>query len=226
MPPPFSDDRDIEHVRKAFDLLKPGGRLVAIVSGMAGRRSRASNVSFMAWVEGLGGSIEPLPENSFKSAFRPTGVSTQMVVLDKPTTEGKATVSNRGTFDPNDPNILHSINGLSVSRSAILPHGATPKGLAIKEAELYVQTFLRRFKGANDIVLRVHRSQAGAFGPESRDKYGTINAGFDPDTNTLHLVSGNLQSLRDLRDTLQHELLVHKGLGIFSEQDEARIISA
>ena len=42
MNPPFSNDLDIEHVRKAFTHLKPGGRLVAIVSGMAGRRSRAS----------------------------------------------------------------------------------------------------------------------------------------------------------------------------------------
>ncbi len=40
------------------------------------------------------------------------------------------------------------------------------------------------------------------------------------------MVSGNLQSVRDLRETLQHELLVHKGLGIFSEQDEAAIISS
>lgn len=84
MNPPFGDRMDAAHVRRAYDMLKPGGRLVAITGeGIHFGKDRAA-AEFRDWLEEHGGVAEKLPEGSFKSAFRPTGVATRLVVVDKP----------------------------------------------------------------------------------------------------------------------------------------------
>lgn len=82
MNPPFEKNADIEHVRHAFDLLKPGGRLVAIMSPHAEFANDKKSVEFRNWVESLGGESEKLPESSFKESG--TGVNSRMVTIDKP----------------------------------------------------------------------------------------------------------------------------------------------
>ncbi len=82
MNPPFEKFQDIDHVRHAYDLLNDGGRVVAIM-GAGVNNSRSKAKEFRQWVEDLGGTIEPLPEGSFKSSFRPTGVNTVLVTVDK-----------------------------------------------------------------------------------------------------------------------------------------------
>lgn len=84
MNPPFSDRMDAVHVQHAYDLLKPGGRLVAIMGEGSFFGSDKKAVAFRDWLGAAGGSSAKLPEGSFKSAFRPTGVATRMVVIDKP----------------------------------------------------------------------------------------------------------------------------------------------
>lgn len=81
MNPPFENAADQKHVRHAFENLKPGGRLVAVMS--AGGRGREE---FDNWLSENGGYSEDLPSNSFAGAdsFRKTGVNTRMVVIDKP----------------------------------------------------------------------------------------------------------------------------------------------
>lgn len=83
MNPPFSNGMDADHVRLAFDMLKPGGRLVAITGEGIHFRSDAKARGFREWLEELGATATKLPEGSFKSAFRPTGVATRLVVIDK-----------------------------------------------------------------------------------------------------------------------------------------------
>jgi phospholipid N-methyltransferase len=83
MNPPFEKGQDIIHVRHAYDLLKPGGRLVAIMSGGIKWGISSDKVEFRTFVDLRNGMIRELPEGSFKSAFKPTGVSTVMVVLEK-----------------------------------------------------------------------------------------------------------------------------------------------
>lgn len=78
MNPPFGNDSGASHVRHAYDMLKPGGRLVAVMG--EGARGREE---FEKWLESVGGVSEPLPAGSFKSSFRPTGVATKVVVIDK-----------------------------------------------------------------------------------------------------------------------------------------------
>jgi len=83
MNPPFERGQDIDHVRHAYKLLKPGGRLVSVISVGAFNRSDRKAADFRDWFEGIAGESEPLPDGSFKDAFRSTGVSAVLVVLDK-----------------------------------------------------------------------------------------------------------------------------------------------
>lgn len=83
MNPPFSGDKDIEHVMHAFKLLAPGGRLVAIVSGMTGDRQNRTNQNFREFLDEHGIDEEKLPEGTFKASINSTGVNTKIIVLDK-----------------------------------------------------------------------------------------------------------------------------------------------
>lgn len=81
MNPPFEKQADIKHVLHAFDFLKPGGRLVSVMSSSVLFRSNKLTQEFRDFVEQQGGTIEPLPEGSFKVSG--TMVNTVVVVLDK-----------------------------------------------------------------------------------------------------------------------------------------------
>ncbi|MCJ7930340.1 LPD38 domain-containing protein [Aeromonas sp. LsrichE-8G] len=96
MNPPFSNDMDVDHVRHAYDHLKPGGRLVAIVSATAGDRQNNKNKAFREWFDGLGGSEQAMPEGSFKASLNPTDVRTKIFVIDKPANEAKPLPSPEG----------------------------------------------------------------------------------------------------------------------------------
>jgi hypothetical protein len=72
-------------VRHAYSLLKPGGKLVAIVSeGPFFGVDRRSG-EFRQWLESVGGMSEKNPEGSFAGAdaFRQTGVVTRIVEITK-----------------------------------------------------------------------------------------------------------------------------------------------
>lgn len=92
MNPPFENGQDIEHVRHAYELLEPGGRIVAIMSEGPFFRGDKKASSFREWLEGLEGVSEQLPPNSFKDSERSTGVATRIVTIDKPLE------NNRDTF--------------------------------------------------------------------------------------------------------------------------------
>jgi hypothetical protein len=83
MNPPFERGQDIEHVQHAYEQLKPGGRLVSIMSsGVFFRKDRKAE-GFRAWLDEVGGWGYPLPEGAFYTSERPTGVSTYLVIVDK-----------------------------------------------------------------------------------------------------------------------------------------------
>jgi hypothetical protein len=84
MNPPFEKNQDIDHVRHAFNLLKPEGRLVAIMAGNKHENSRNSKIiEFLQMVEEYG-YIQENEQGSFKSAFNSTNVNTIIVYLEKP----------------------------------------------------------------------------------------------------------------------------------------------
>lgn len=92
MNPPFSNGRDIEHVMHAYDLLKPGGRIVAIMGESAFFNQSKKAEAFRQWLDDKGGTSEKLPAGSFMDPSLPvnTGVSARMVVIDKADSAGSA----------------------------------------------------------------------------------------------------------------------------------------
>ncbi len=82
MNPPFENGQDITHVQHAYDLLKPGGRIVAIMGEGPFFRSDKQATGFREWLDENGGTSEKLPEGTFKESN--TGTNTRLVVIDKP----------------------------------------------------------------------------------------------------------------------------------------------
>lgn len=85
MNPPFSNSQDIDHVRHAYGLLKPDGRIVAIMGEGAFFRNDKKATEFREWLDSIGGTSEKLEEGTFtdKSLIATTGVNARMVVIDK-----------------------------------------------------------------------------------------------------------------------------------------------
>lgn len=81
MNPPFAKGQDIAHVRHAYDFLKPGGRLVAIMSEGPFFRSDRKARKFREWLDERDSVSEQLPADTFKVSG--TGVHTRLVVIEK-----------------------------------------------------------------------------------------------------------------------------------------------
>ncbi len=82
MNPPFDRGRDIDHVRHAWDFLKPGGVLVAIMSAGTEFRGDKKSVAFRKLVERVRGQSQDLPPGSFADSG--TFVNALYVKLRKP----------------------------------------------------------------------------------------------------------------------------------------------
>lgn len=80
MNPPFAKQADIAHVMHAHKFLKPGGKLVAIMSASVMFRDNKLTSDFRDFVASHGGTIERLPDNSFKDSG--TQVNTCVVTLN------------------------------------------------------------------------------------------------------------------------------------------------
>jgi hypothetical protein len=84
MNPPFDRGRDIDHAHHALRFVKPGGRLVAIMSASAEYASTPKAEAFRAQVEKLGGRFQDLPEGSFRECG--TNVNVVLLTVDKKAT--------------------------------------------------------------------------------------------------------------------------------------------
>lgn len=80
MNPPFARQADIDHVLAAARRLRPGGRLVSVMSAGTGFRENRKAVEFRAWLERHGGRFAPLPPDAFKASG--TSVQTCLVSVD------------------------------------------------------------------------------------------------------------------------------------------------
>jgi hypothetical protein len=81
--PPFESGQDILHVRHAHALLRPGGRLVSVMSTGPFFRADRKAAEFREWFDEVGGERYDLPDGAFEGAFRSTGVKTCLVVVDR-----------------------------------------------------------------------------------------------------------------------------------------------
>ncbi len=92
MNPPFErikgvGAQDVAHVQKAYDHLRPGGRLVAIMGEGAFFRKYKQETEFRDWLEDVGAHVIELPQEMFKTAG--TGVKSRLVVIDKDGSSGR-----------------------------------------------------------------------------------------------------------------------------------------
>lgn len=81
MNPPFSEEDD--HIGAAFQLLKPGGVLVAVASPKLKFHTSKRYTEFREFVEQYGGWVD-LPANTFAKELNSTGVATILITLNKP----------------------------------------------------------------------------------------------------------------------------------------------
>lgn len=77
MNPPFENKQDLAHIQRAYNLLPPGGRLVAIASN-------SINTYGAEWLATVGARVDKNPEGAFKTAFRPTSVETVTIMIKAP----------------------------------------------------------------------------------------------------------------------------------------------
>lgn len=84
MNPPFERLQDIDHVMHAIKFLKPGGRLVAIMSHSGFFRTDKKADAFRAWFELIGGRSFDIPAGAFTASG--TQIATKLIVIDKPET--------------------------------------------------------------------------------------------------------------------------------------------
>ncbi|MEM1152762.1 MAG: JAB domain-containing protein, partial [Pseudomonadota bacterium] len=110
---------------------------------------------------------------------------------------------------------LDQQRGTFYSKSATLSEDAKPRGQSKADVERAVRRFLKRYTGATPAEVRVVQRQSEWI----NDPDGIVKAGYEPETDRLTIVASNLDSARDAERTLQHELFVHKGLGLFSDSD-------
>ncbi|WP_065325829.1 methyltransferase [Tritonibacter mobilis] len=82
MNPPFSKGQDIAHVRRAYSFLKPGGRLVSIMSPGWTFRNDRKHAEFREWATAMRAEVHHVADGAFQSSG--TNVRTLIVVIDKP----------------------------------------------------------------------------------------------------------------------------------------------
>lgn len=83
MNPPFEENQDSRHVRHAYDLLEPGGVLVAIMSAGTFHRQGRVEREFRDWLARVGGTVRDNDPDAFEKSDRPTSTPTVTVKIRK-----------------------------------------------------------------------------------------------------------------------------------------------
>lgn len=79
--PPFTKNQDIDHIKKMYEVLKEGGRLVSVASPSWTFGSQKKQVEFREWLSEIGATVEELPEGTFKESG--TSIRAMLIVIDK-----------------------------------------------------------------------------------------------------------------------------------------------
>jgi 16S rRNA G1207 methylase RsmC len=80
--PPFSKNQDIDHIRKMYECLKPGGRIVTIASNHWRYSNNKKETAFREWLEELSVIPEDVPAGEFSESG--TKIATCILIIDKP----------------------------------------------------------------------------------------------------------------------------------------------
>ena len=113
-------------------------------------------------------------------------------------------------------------DGVKHSKSAVIDKKA--RGVSTRLVQFYADNFLRKYKGADDVKVSVYATQEAALGADSRARYGLVKAAFNTKENRVLLIAANMNDGRDVQSALQHEVLVHKGLGLLPQAEVSRLL--
>lgn len=80
--PPFSKNQDIDHVRQMYDCLKPGGRMVSVMSKHWTFASNRKETQFREWIKEVKAETHTIPAGAFKQSG--TMIESVIVVINKP----------------------------------------------------------------------------------------------------------------------------------------------
>ena len=83
MNPPWSGNADVRHTRRAYDMVRPGGRVVSLISMHSSFASDRVSREFRDWLVELGADTEDNPREAFVSQWQRNGIPSRMVVLHK-----------------------------------------------------------------------------------------------------------------------------------------------
>lgn len=195
MNPPFSNRRDAEHVMHAYTLLKPGGRIVAIMGEgvFFGQDKKAQE--FRDWLESVGGTSEKLPAGSFMDPSLPvnTSVNARMVVIDKPA--GDLVLPSRDDAGA----------GAKFSQGLLSQPSNAPQP-SFEAVQRFVDKFQKVAKEVLPITVVRHPGKV----PGIKAPVGTKPTGAVVDGH-IYLFADNMMSPGDVMVTVFHELF-HLGL--------------
>ncbi|MDR1981515.1 MAG: methyltransferase [Tannerellaceae bacterium] len=79
--PPFSQNQDINHIRKMYDCLNPGGRLVSVASKHWRLSNGKKEEAFRVWLTEVGAQVEGVEAGTFKDSG--TAIETCIIVINK-----------------------------------------------------------------------------------------------------------------------------------------------
>lgn len=79
--PPFSKNQDIDHIRKMYEVCKPGGRIVTIASKHWQISSNQKETEFKNWLDEIGAEVTDIDAGEFKESG--TSIATCMIIIEK-----------------------------------------------------------------------------------------------------------------------------------------------
>lgn len=214
MNPPFSDGRDIQHVQHAYNLLRPGGRIVAIMGEGAFFQSNKRAEGFREWLESVGGTTEKLPDGSFMDPSLPvnTGVAARMVVIDKP---ADAPVFRRSDLDAPAFDMQGFLGVMNQGRPAFSEQA---RSQAVDKVKGTVDAIRKAWANGPEVVVAFDMADpaipAAVRQADLQQRSG--GASGDPEgfyyEGKAYLLASQLQTPNDAARVLFHESLGHHGL--------------
>lgn len=221
MNPPFSNGRDIQHVQHAYGLLKPGGRLVAIVGEGAFFQSNKRAEGFREWLDERGATNEKLPEGSFMDPSLPvnTGVSARMVVIDKPATQAADESDTR--FRRQDADADFDVDGFLQAMNDGQPV-AQARAEAVSAVQKTVDAIRAGWANGPEVTVVYDMADPAIPAAARRADQAQRSGGADGDPEGFYyggkayLLASQLHTDKDVARVLMHEALGHHGLrGVF-----------
>lgn len=202
MNPPFSDRRDIAHVQHAYELLNPGGRLVAIVGEgtFFGKDKKAQ--AFREWLDSVNGTDEKLEEGTFLDPSLPvnTGANARMIVVDK---------SNNGNGDPNSHSILEA-------QSTNTPRAKS--GLTAADLTKALIRLRAKWTGFTKITIVQSLADLPADIRSSTNPSAKTEGFYHPRTKAVYLIADNIASPERAAWVAAHEVIGHGGLRMLKDK--------